>query len=73
MKTWNIVFTESNQYSAFHRGIHLGTKDTRQEAMDLILRSQADERNKARRERHATLTSLGLVRVRGALGGIYYE
>ena len=30
-------------------------------------------RNIARKERHEALTSLGLVKVRGALGGIYYE
>jgi len=26
-----------------------------------------------RKERHEVLTSLGLTRVRGALGGVYYE
>ncbi len=30
-------------------------------------------RNKARRERHEMLTSLGLTRVKGSLGGTYYE
>lgn len=30
-------------------------------------------KNRARRERHAALTSLGLKRVKGALGGVYYE
>lgn len=30
-------------------------------------------RNQARRDRHAALVSLGLKRVKGALGGIYYE
>ena len=30
-------------------------------------------RNKARRARHAAHTSLGLKRVKGALGGTYYE
>ena len=30
-------------------------------------------RNAKRRERHAALTSLGLKRVKGALGGVYYE
>lgn len=29
--------------------------------------------NRNRRERHAAMTSLGLVRVKGALGGTYYE
>lgn len=30
-------------------------------------------RNAARRERHAAMTSMGLKRVKGALGGTYYE
>jgi hypothetical protein len=31
------------------------------------------KRNQARRDRHAVLTGLGLKRVKGALGGTYYE
>lgn len=31
------------------------------------------ERNRVRRERHAILTDMGMKRVRGALGGVYYE
>lgn len=34
---------------------------------------QAQRRKENRRDRHEALTSLGLVKVRGALGGIYYE
>lgn len=30
-------------------------------------------RNAMRRERHAVMTSLGMTRVRGNLGGTYYE
>ena len=30
-------------------------------------------KNAARRDRHAAYTSLGMSRVRGALGGVYYE
>jgi hypothetical protein len=30
-------------------------------------------RNRNRRTRHAVMTSLGLKRVKGALGGVYYE
>ena len=30
-------------------------------------------KNAARRARHQVMTDLGLVRVRGALGGVYYE
>lgn len=32
-----------------------------------------ERRNRIRRERHAALVSMGLKRVRGALGGVYYE
>lgn len=32
-----------------------------------------ERKNAARRERHEVLTSMGLKRVRGALGGVYYE
>ena len=30
-------------------------------------------RNTLRRERHAVMTSLGMKRVKGSLGGVYYE
>lgn len=36
-------------------------------------RERKDRHNAARRERHAAMTDLGLKRVRGALGGVYYE
>jgi len=36
-------------------------------------RHLANERNRNKRERHAALTGLGLKRVKGALGGVYYE
>lgn len=36
-------------------------------------RARKDRKNFARRERHAMLTDLGLKRVKGALGGVYYE
>lgn len=34
---------------------------------------KAEKANKARRDRHAAMTSMGLKRVKGALGGVYYE
>jgi len=40
------------------------------EAHDAKLR---EKRNADRRERHQAMTDLGLKRVRGALGGTYYE
>ena len=48
------------------------------EAMGLFLKARQKyhnqlNRNRARREQHAALTSLGLKRVKGALGGVYYE
>jgi len=55
-------------------GIEIGTKDGENlcEACDSKeLKRLA--RNKARRERHQAMLDCGLVRVRGALGGVYYE
>ena len=34
---------------------------------------QSCNKNLRRREKHRALTDLGLKRVRGALGGVYYE
>ena len=36
-------------------------------------RARKDRRNRVRRERREALTSLGLKRVKGAMGGVYYE
>jgi len=36
-------------------------------------KEKRSRRNRQRRERHEILISLGLRRVRGALGGVYYE
>lgn len=36
-------------------------------------RDAKDRRNAARRARHAAYTDLGMTRVRGNLGGVYYE
>lgn len=40
-----------------------------------LVRTEASRqrRNRNARERHSALTGLGLVKVRGALGGVYYE
>jgi hypothetical protein len=48
------------------------------ETMGMYLRARREfqrqlDRNKARRDRHAALTGLGLKRVKGSLGGVYYE
>jgi hypothetical protein len=34
---------------------------------------KAEKVNKARRDRHAAMSDMGLKRVKGALGGTYYE
>jgi hypothetical protein len=42
-------------------------------ALELDKMRQRIVRNVTRRERHEAMTSLGLKRVKGALGGTYYE
>lgn len=59
----NIIGGPYPSIDALHEAAHQKTiKDAKRE-----------RRNRARRDRHAVLTSLGLKRVRGSLGGIYYE
>ena len=38
-----------------------------------LARIKMDHRNATRRDRHQAMTDLGVVRVRGTLGGTYYE
>lgn len=38
-----------------------------------VLKISQEKKNAARRAKHDALTSLGLKRVKGALGGVYYE
>lgn len=40
---------------------------------ETVSKRKRAERNAQRRARHAAMTDLGLVRVRGALSGVYYE
>lgn len=61
-----VVFSNTTEAAAYN------------EMMGMYLRELAKyrkqiKRNQARRERHAALTDLGLKRVKGALGGVYYE
>lgn len=61
-----VVFSNTTEAAAYN------------ELMGMYLRELAKyrkqiKRNQARRERHAALTGLGLKRVKGALGGVYYE
>jgi hypothetical protein len=40
---------------------------------ECIKRARTVRRNRSARMKHETLTGMGLTRVRGALGGTYYE
>jgi len=42
-------------------------------AADVRKAATLARRRRSRKARHEALTGLGLVRVRGALGGVYYE
>lgn len=61
-----VVFTNTTEAAAYN------------ELMGMYLKARAEyqkqiKRNRNRRERHAILTDIGLKRVKGSLGGIYYE
>ena len=43
------------------------------ECVGFKIDSKKEARNKIRRERHQAMLDLGTVRVKGALGGVYYE
>lgn len=58
-----VVFSDNNPFREEHR-----------RAMDVLFDAREKERkNAARRGIHEAYTSLGLKRVKGALGGVYYE
>jgi len=61
-----VVFSNTTEAAAYNEmmGMYLKARRAYQKQI---------ERNKARRERHAVLTDMGLKRVRGAQGGVYYE
>ena len=48
-------------------------EDAACEARTAVHLLRAERRNASRRERDACLRGLGLVRARGALGGVYWE
>ena len=61
-----VVFTNTTEAAAYN------------ELMGMFLKARQSfhnqvTRNKARRERHAAMKDLGLNRVVGNLGGVYYE
>lgn len=58
-----VVFTPANPYDAEYNAAVIRYQE----------RLVAERKNAARRAKHAAYTSCGLVRVKGALGGVYYE
>ena len=58
-----VVFSKDNQEAISHNEL----------MAEFFKERKRIQANINRRERHATLTSLGLKRVRGAQGGVYYE
>jgi hypothetical protein len=58
-----VVFSNDNPFAIKHNNRMLAF---------MKLRNRITK-NIARRDRHATLVSLGLKRVTGSLGGVYYE
>ena len=61
-----VVFSNTTESAAYNELMAMYLK-ARQKFHNQLMR------NKARRERHEAITSLGLKRVKGALGGTYYE
>lgn len=51
----------------------IGTKDGDNRCKECKKKASAARRRAAARARHAAMVSCGLTRVRGALGGVYYE
>ena len=49
------------------------TEDQARGIVNRHAKAAKDARNKARRERHQAYVDLGMKRVRGGLGGVYYE
>ena len=60
------VFSNTTEAAAYNElmGIYLKSVQAYRKQLD---------RNRSRRERHGILTSMGLKRVKGNLGGTYYE
>jgi hypothetical protein len=55
-------------------GLEISTKDGDNLCRDCEEgRRKKESRNKARRERDSIMRSLGLVKVRGSMGGVYWE
>lgn len=60
------VFSNTTEAAAYNELMGLYLQAVRVEKKRIA-------KNAARRGRHAAMTSLGLKRVKGALGGVYYE
>lgn len=61
-----VVFTNTTEAAAYNELMGLFLK-ARQKFHNQV------NRNRARRDKHAAHTSCGLKRVKGVLGGVYYE
>jgi hypothetical protein len=61
-----VVFTNTTEAAAYNELMGMFLK-ARQRFHNQV------NRNRNRRERHSALTGMGLKRVKGALGGVYYE
>jgi hypothetical protein len=61
-----VVFSNTTEAAAYNEmmGLYLKAVRAYQKQMD---------RNKRRADRHAAMQDLGLKRVKGVLGGVYYE
>lgn len=72
-KQFNVVVNDEGIRTLFYKNLPQGQFPTYEEALNAYHEIKRKEHNQARRERHAALTGLGLKRVKGALGGVYYE
>jgi len=54
-------------------GENICAKCANHAAFDRRVSRLRERRERDRKGRHEALTSLGLIRVRGAMGGVYYE
>ena len=77
MYTWAIVDTLGSH--TIRRGaderLHADDLDmSHEELRQVVIKARRqDRKNKARRERDQAMRDIGMVKVRGALGGVYWE
>jgi len=74
VKTWEHSSTNSGEYIIAHLSCgHTRTFNGNRPVGKGQVRCWDCDRNAARRARHQAMLDLGLKRVKGALGGVYYE